>query len=122
MKKILDLEPEVNKKTHADIWNAAHALGVDRYDDEKIGFQTSRDLKDAIGLCAGCKYLNYCRTEWGNIYAKCYEFDIRIPYGNRMEECTNYEDKGALSLQHMISMAILIDINKTKIGLLAKKE
>ena len=122
MKKISDLVEKVKDKTQSDIWNAAHVLGTERYEDEGTAFNSSRDLKDSIGLCANCKNLNYCRTEWGNIFARCFVFDITLPYGNRMAECTKFDEKGVLSLHVMIQMAVLIDLNKTEIGLLAKNE
>lgn len=101
MNKLLEnIEEELESK--------ATELGMDSYSSYSGG-NDLKLLKDFIGICADCKSLQYCRTEFGKVFAKCSHYEIGLTGQNRITECTCHDPKGVLSLQEMYAIATLVD-------------
>lgn len=110
--KLSDIDTEERKSIENEIYSKSQALGMDAY--ESYGKDSQTGLKALLGMCAGCKNLNYCKTEFGNVHAICGMFDFKLSGKNRIEECNLYAPKNVLSLNEMYSIAWLIDGDTNK--------
>jgi hypothetical protein len=108
MPKLSDLESEVKQQIENELEAKSSELGMDAYDSYSGG-NDLKLLKDFIGICADCKSLQYCKTEFGKVFAKCSHYEMKLSGQNRITECTCHDPKGVLSLQEMYAMAHLID-------------
>ena len=111
-KKLSDLKDDKRSSIQQELNSRSSSLGLDSWDSQAGDVQTG--LKHILGMCASCKELNYCKSEFGNVYAMCYTFDIRLTGKNRITECNKYTPKNALSLNEMYNIAYLIDGNTNK--------
>ena len=73
-------------------------------------------LKNVVGLCYDCTRLEYCKTEYGNIFANCEYFNMRITGRDRIKECSHYSRRGQMTLDMAFSLGRLIDIEGRKAG------
>lgn len=112
MNKFIDLEDKTKRKVENELEAEASKLGMDSWES----VSGTSILEDQIGLCAKCKYLNYCKTEFGNMFAVCSEFEFRLSGQNRVIECNEFSPRGSLSLNDMFGIATIIELNDKKIG------
>lgn len=111
MTKISELESSDREAIEDELESKATELGLDTYDSySKKG--EMKVLSDMIGICASCKSLSYCSTEFGNVFATCGHFEMRLSGQNRITECNCHNQRGVLSLNEMQSIATLIDPDK----------
>ncbi len=112
-RKFSNLDTVEKKDIENQLESLSSAMGMDAWE-----VYVSREgslLQDQIGICYNCKNLNYCRTEFGTVFAKCSEFEFRMNGQNRIEECNLHSPKNALSLNEMYAMAYLIDPSEEKV-------
>lgn len=114
MTKIANLEKEDRTKIQDELETLASSMGMDSWN--AYGNRNRNPLEELIGLCYNCKLLNYCKTEFGNVYALCSEFKIRLNGQNRITECNCHDAIGVMTLNEMYNIAYLIDVNKKKIA------
>ena len=112
MKKLIDLEDKTKTKMENELEAEASKLGMDSWESVR----GTSILEDRIGLCAKCKRLNYCRTEFDNIFASCSEFEFKLSGQNRVVECNEFSPRGSLSLIDMFGIATIIELNDRKVG------
>jgi hypothetical protein len=110
--KLSDLEHEDKSQLQNELDGKSAALGMESY--ESYGNALRTGLKDLIGICHDCKFLLYCKTEFGNVFAKCSELEIRLSGQNRIKECNLHAQRFAMSLNDMYSIAYLIDVDTNK--------
>jgi len=102
MDEIVTVKDGVEKQ----VKKGANKLGFSFYGDD-----ISRPAFDKVilGICYDCQNLQCVKTTWGNMAAKCYEFNMVLNPQDPVEHCTNYNKRGQLSLVQMIDMATPID-------------
>lgn len=96
---------KAEKKLDKEIIQGTARIGMDKW-DEVLSMPFP---EETFGLCSTCKILKAARTRYGRIRAKCYEFEVELYGIDPVTECTVYERRGQLTLQHMQDIAILID-------------
>lgn len=109
--KISDLEGKEKGKMEDLLESKSTELGMDTYEGHEAGGDYKL-LKDLIGICYNCKSLNYCKTEFQNVFAKCGHYEMRLYGQNRIVECNQHTPRGVLSLAEMYSLATLIDLDE----------
>lgn len=118
-KKLADLEKTEKRNIEEQLESISSSMGMDVW--ESYGQNGSVLMRDLIGMCYNCKNLNYCKTEFGNVYAVCTTFEFKLNGQNRITECNIHSPKGVLTLQDMYAMAYLIDPSEEKIeGFISK--
>ncbi len=112
MTKFNDLNEE-QRETEEDLLESkANALGLDKWESNAGNYNL---LEDAVGVCAKCKNMKYCKTEFNDVLAYCKSFEIRLSGQNRVVECNEYSPRGSMSLRDMEQMAILINSSEPEI-------
>jgi len=111
MKRLSDLEKDERQRISHEIDSIATQYPVSSYSAEFGG------LKIDLGLCTSCTQLLYTKTEYGTTYAFCEKWECRLNGIDLVEECTGFEKNGVMSLWDMKEIAILIDVEKRKIGI-----
>jgi len=114
MRKFNELEEDELHKLEDELDSIATGLGLNTYNtyESRNNFDS---LEQAIGICSNCKNLQYCKSEFGSIFARCSEFQIKLNGKNKIIECTFHDAKGVLSLSDMQNIAILIDPSESEI-------
>jgi hypothetical protein len=112
-KKISELGKKEKQNMEDFLETKATEIGLSMYSSG--GEEISRSLENEIGICCKCKHLRYAKGEFITVLAVCSSFDIRLNGRDRIVECTDYSERGRLSLQEMYAMAYLIDIDKKEI-------
>ena len=114
MRKFSELEEDERHRLEDELDSKAEVLGLNTYNsyESRSSFNS---LEQTIGICSNCKNLQYCRTEFNNVFARCSEFEIKLNGQNKVTECTFHNAKGTLSLSDMENIAILIDPSESKI-------
>lgn len=79
------------------------------------GWTTKENLKDRLGICCDCSLLDFTRSEFGRVFAKCSKKKMRLEGKDRIVECTSYWQKGQMDLYEMYDIATLIEISKIEI-------
>jgi len=114
-KKITELKNDDRRAVEEQLETISSSLGMEAWNSH--GNERKGLLEDLIGMCYNCRNLNYCKTEFGNVFAKCAEYDIKLSGQNRIIECNSHSPMYIMSLQEMYSIAYLIDSNqKEKAG------
>jgi len=111
MNKVSDLKDDEQHSLQNELQAKASMLGLDSYDNININYQTSE-----FGLCNDCKHLQLAKSEFRIIFAKCFEFKIKLNNVEKITECTNYDQRNTMSLNEMKDIAYIIDINTKKAG------
>jgi len=114
MRKFNELEEEIRNNLEDELDSKATQLGLNTYNSysSRNSFES---LEQILGICSNCRNLQYCKSEFGSVFARCSEFEIRLSGQNKITECTFHNAKGALSLTDMQKIAILIDPNQGEI-------
>jgi hypothetical protein len=112
-KKFSELEGNEKKSIENELEAKSTELGMDSWESQ--GNSSDSILKNQIGICYNCKYLQYCRTEFNNVFAKCSELDFKLSGQNRIVECNIHSAKNVLSLNEMYNMAYLIEAGEEKV-------
>lgn len=110
--KFSNVDKDERHAIEEELTSKSQALGMDSY--ESYGTKTQTGLRDFLGMCADCKNLNYCKTEFGTVHAICAMFDFKLSGKNRIVECSLHAPKNVLSLNEMYSIAYLIDVDEGK--------
>ena len=114
MAKLKDLSSEDRRDVEEVLEVKATELGMDSY-DAYLGGSDYKLLHDIIGMCASCKSLQYCKTEFNKVFAKCGHYEITLSGNNRIVDCNSHNPRGVLSLEEMYALATLIDLDDHKI-------
>lgn len=115
MKKVKELDRKDKELLMDELEAKSIEMGIgDQWDNPK-SLSNFDSIKNVIGICYNCENMSYCRSEFGNVIAKCQEFDIWIKGKDRIVDCNEHSERGSLSLREMSSMAVLIDPQKKKI-------
>lgn len=112
-KKIADLDTDHRRNVEEQLETVSSTLGMEAWESQGNG--RSGILQDLIGICYNCKNLLYCKTEFGNVFAKCGEYEIKLTGQNRMVECNSHSPMHVMTLQEMWSIAYIIDPDEKKI-------
>jgi hypothetical protein len=118
-KKISELGKKEKQNMEDFLETKATEIGLSMY--SAGGEEISRSLENEIGICCKCKNLRYAKGEFTTVLAMCSSFDIRLNGRDRIAECTDYSERGRLTLQEMYAMAYLIDMDKKEIKGFGKK-
>lgn len=80
------------------------------------GRKFSPNHEATVGICANCQSYEYAENDVHQIiHSRCSDF--RRPLGaSRITQCSNFAERGQLSLRTMFDMAVLIDAPKRKAG------
>lgn len=111
MPKLVDFEDSDRAKIKQVISAKAGSLGFDPY-ESCPSYSKTKDF----GLCNDCKHLQLVKSEFRTIFARCYDFEIRLHTGEPVIECTNYEQRNTLTLNQMNALAYIINVNQKEIG------
>jgi RNA polymerase subunit RPABC4/transcription elongation factor Spt4 len=109
--KMNDLSEGDRERMEEEIESATSALGMSTYAHKDGG----TILEDQIGICHNCKRLSFCESEFGNVIAFCETFDGRLSGKNRIIKCNQHSTRGAMAVDDMQNIAIIIDTDKAKI-------
>lgn len=112
MDKFSDLESDEKDSIKDQLESKATGLGLDLWNSANGGSL----LNNQIGLCSNCKSLEFCKTEFDNIHARCAAYEFKLSGQNKIVECNMHSAKGSLSLDDMYDIAIIIDPPKRKSG------
>jgi len=112
MKKLSDLPKEEKEAISREIDVLASQYSTDFWDGE-VPF----GRKIEMGLCSTCKDLRYTKTQYGTVYAQCERWDKILNGIDLVVECTAFKRQGEMSLYDMKEIAVLIDVEKRKIGI-----
>jgi hypothetical protein len=112
MTKISDLDEDLQQAEENLLETKASELGLDKWESTSGG---STLLEAMIGLCAKCKVMRYCKTEFGDVLAFCQMFKIRLHGQNKIVDCNEYNPRGTMSLKDMENIAILINQSEPEI-------
>jgi hypothetical protein len=85
-------------------------------DDSYISGNGIKFHDNNFGVCNDCKHLYAAKTEYGTSIGKCFEMNILLRGIDNISECTMYSKKGSMSLDDMKEIAIIIDVNKNRVG------
>ena len=122
LKKLSDFEDGEQRRISEGIEAVASSLGHDTWEANDPTYKYS-ELEELLGICASCKSLECCSTEFGRVFAKCGYMNIRLHGKDKMVECTNLSPRGQMSIVDMKEIAIYIDVEKEKdIGFIRKKK
>ena len=105
---------EREKKTEREVNMGLRNLKLE--DDSYISGNGIKFHGDDFGICSDCKYLYAAKTEYGTSIGKCFEMNIMLRGIDNIKECTMYGKKGSMSLDDMKEIAIIIDVNKSRVG------
>ena len=72
------------------------------------GYVVNNAVKEIFGICYGCRSFKYCKTEFGNLLAKCDEFEIALSGKDRMTDCNAYNKRSMMTLRQMMDVAFII--------------
>jgi hypothetical protein len=111
MNKVANLKDDDQESLRNELKAKASMLGLDTYDNINNIVQTNE-----FGLCNDCKYLQLAKSEFRIIFAKCFEFEIKLNNVEKIIECTSYDQRNTMSLNEMKDIAYIIDINTKKVG------
>ena len=111
MNKVSNLKEDDKQLLKNELKAKASMLGFDAYDNITNHVQTSE-----FGLCNDCKHLQLTKSEFRTIFAKCYEFEIKLNNVEKITECTGYEQRNTMTLNEMKDIAYIIDIDTKKVG------
>lgn len=113
MKKLSDYEKDLKDKIDSEI-QAGQAGLPENWDGHII-----ENIKiDKYGLCNTCTKVRICKTKYHRVMAYCEQWERHLNEIDPVIECTNYKKRGQLSLFEMQNMAIIIELDKKKVGLL----
>ena len=112
MKKLSDL----SKKEKSKISDEIDALGS-KYTAGKYSGEFSGS-KVEMGLCSTCKELLFTKTQYGNTYAMCERWDKTLNGIDLVVRCGAFRKRGEMSLYDMKDIAVLIDVQQRKIGMI----
>jgi hypothetical protein len=110
--KFSTVDRDERKAIEDELESKSQSLGMEAY--EAYGNDIQTGLKTLVGMCHDCKNLNYCKTEFGTVFAICTMFEFKFSGKNRITECNIYSPKNVLSLNEMYSIAWLIDVDTNK--------
>ena len=109
--KLIDFRGEERAKICEEISVQASILGFDSYEGYASYLKTR-----SFGLCSDCKHLQLAKSEFRTIFAKCYDFEIKLHKSEPVTDCTNYIQRYTLTLNQMNELAYIININQKEIG------
>lgn len=117
-KKFADMDSTEFRRIGNELEAHASNLGQESYDKD-WGSTEKPDtrLEETLGICASCSQLLCAESQYGNVFARCGQFDAALTGKNRIVNCTAYQKRGKLSLNEMYQMAWIIEPVKKKIGL-----
>ena len=112
MTKFVDLDEDGKERIGNLLEVKAIQLGFDKWesDSSRVG-----GLEDLIGLCSNCQSMRYCKSEFGNVRAICWEFKINLHGQDKIVECNEHSARGTMSLRDMELIATIIDLEKSEI-------
>lgn len=106
---------EKRKKINKEVNSAARSLKLmDEYDEE-IHTKNIFD-EDIFGICHDCMHFRCAETKYGNAFANCWEFEVRLNASDPVTKCSQYKKRGEMTLIEMKDMAYIIEIEKRKAG------
>ena len=108
-KKFSNLDGEDRKNIEEELDTISQSMGMTSFESYGTSDDSIGSLKDLIGLCSDCKSLNYCKSEFGSVLAKCEFFNMKLTGQNRIVECNLHSPKNALTLNEMYAIAYLIE-------------
>lgn len=112
-RKLSEFEGSEKKDIESELESKSTEIGLDPW--ESHGTKDNSILKNQIGICHNCKYLLYCRTEFGNVFAKCSELEFKLSGQNRIEECNIHTPRNVMTLNEMYNIAYIIETSDEKV-------
>jgi hypothetical protein len=90
-------------------------MGIGDSWDQPKSLSNYQALKEVVGICYNCEHLIYCKSQYGNVVAKCQVFELWLRGKDRIVDCNEHSERGSLNLRDMASMAVLIDPHKKEV-------
>jgi len=113
MKKLSDFKENLKDKIDSEIQIGQAGL-PENWDGDVID-----DIKtDKYGLCNNCTKAMIYKTKYYRTTGYCEKWEKYLNEIDPVTECTNYSRRGEISLWDMKQMAIIIEVDKKKVGLL----
>lgn len=109
------------KQIERQAGKAIQALGFDRYDDGVRPGEIAQGF-ERLKLCHKCYSLRSMRTEFNTFRARCSMWEVNLSGRDPVVDCSSFSDKTMMSLDLMVSMAILIDPPSKKAGFTSNDE
>lgn len=113
--KVKELDTKEKSNLFDELDAKSMEMGIGDQWEQPKSLSDYQSLKNVIGICYNCEHLSYCKSEYGNVIAKCAIFELWIKGKDRIVDCNEHSERGTLSLREMASMAVLIDINKKEV-------
>ena len=86
----------------------AERKGALRDVDSGSGFAPNPE--PVVGICHDCKYYSFVSDDMYQIVlSRCNKFNTGI--GKRIQFCTNYEQRGGLTIHEMYELATILDFD-----------
>ena len=111
MKKLSDFEKNRKDRISKEISLGTCGLPTNWNDDIQ---ETLVD--DKHGLCGNCRWFRLSITKYGKTYAYCREWEKYLNGIDPIIKCNEYNKRGQLTLNDMKDMAVIIEIDKKKVG------
>jgi len=111
MKKLSNLPDDERRTLSDEIDSLGNQYPIAGYDTAFGGF------KIEMGLCTNCCQLLFSKSQYGTIYARCEKWEKQLNGVDLIQECTGFARRGEMSLWDMKQIAVLIDVEKRKIGI-----
>lgn len=119
IRRLSDLDSKEIALERDRIETSGEAMGVDSY--EAGGGATTNDV-DIYGICRDCRYFKYIRYEFHGQKAYCSRHEARLSGTQRIMECSDYDQRGKMSLNQMMDIAYdlsyLFEPNHKRAGLI----
>ena len=111
MKKLSNLPDDERRTLSDEIDSIGNQYPVNNFDAEFGG------VKVEMGLCTTCEHLLFSKTQYGTVHSRCDKWEKLLNGVDLIRECTGFSRKGEMSLWDMKQIAVLIDVEKRKIGI-----
>lgn len=69
-----------------------------------------------FGICHRCTNFEFAESEFNVEHSKCADFNKALSERRPIKNCTNFNEKGIMSLNDMKGIAWILDFNERKVG------
>ena len=113
VKKLSDFKKGEKERVQQEITEGTHKIAMS---DDTWESPSEKNAVADFGLCTNCKWLRASKTKYGRIYAFCMEWDRALSGVDLIERCNRFDKRGQMSLYDMQQIAVIIEVDKRKVG------
>jgi hypothetical protein len=66
------------------------------------------------GICGSCKHSRATKTKYTTKMWRCEELNFKLSTEDPITDCSSYDKVGSMTLQQMVSIAYIIESDKSK--------